>query len=112
MANYYKQYLSECTLGQPIFLPDTDETDIHIPTCTTNEYDEIWLYAANSGTVDAVLTVYFSGLETFMAGIPGQGGLVQVLPGIPTGLGSKVGVGSSISGVMFITGFVNNIDQS
>jgi len=112
MANYTKTYLSESTLGTPINLVGTEEYDIHKPVCVSNVYDEVWLYAANSGVAEATLIVYFSGTAMFNVGIPAGQGLVQILPGIPLGSGIDIGASSSSSGVIYVTGFVNNINQT
>ncbi len=117
MGNYTKTYLSSSTLGQPIFIPAANSAEqkvIHEPTGATDIYDEVWLYAGSSGTVDITATIFFSGLESFKVDIPPSQGLVQILPGIPVGLGTTVGIimtGVAL-GIGFVTGYVNNIDQT
>jgi len=116
MGYYTKGYLSESTLGQPIFPSDATETDVHIPSMDGDSdiLDELWLYAGNSGTIDSTVTVFFSGQSSFNVGIPASNGLVLVLPGLPVGLGTDVSVIASGTelGTTFFTGYVNNIDQT
>ena len=87
MATFNKRVLEHSTNGRPIQVSAiaTPGTLIHTGSTTTTDFDEIWLYANNTGTADVKLTVEWGGTATgdlIEVTIPAESGLVPLAPGL------------------------------
>ena len=88
MANTYTKIpLSGSTDGRPIKVgaTATPGTTIHTAQASTTLVDEMWIWAYNSDASAKTLTIEIGGVTTpydlVVMSIPGQSGLVAVLPG-------------------------------
>jgi hypothetical protein len=82
-----KNILSASTDGRgiPVAATSTPGTTIHTGPSTATHFDEIWLYAVNTSSADKKLTVEWGGTATgdqIEVTIPGESGLVLVVPGL------------------------------
>lgn len=116
MASFTKTKLSGSTDGKPIKVVATASTGTTIHTATsstTTGWDEIWLWAFNSDTVDRTLTVEFGGTtapdQNIVVNIPSKSGMVLVVPGFILQNGAVVTAFASAANVVTIAGFVNQI---
>lgn len=115
MATYSKIKLSGSTDGRQIKVVQTATagTTIHTAVSGTTDYDEIWLYAVNSDTVQRKLTIEFGGTtapdDLIEVGIPAESGYVLVVPGLVLHNGSVVKAFAETANVVLIGGYVNRI---
>jgi len=119
MATYSKELLSGSTQGKAIKVAATSSpgTTIHSTGTSATIEDEIWLYAYNSSSVAAVLTIQFGGTTAvdndIKLSIPATSGLTLVVPGLVlTGTGSAANTVAAYAGttnVVTISGYVNRI---
>ena len=114
MATYSKVLLSGSTNGKaiPIVATSTPGTAIHTAQSGTTGMDEVWLYAANSSSSTARLTVEFGGttdLDHIDLDIPGNSGLVVVCPGLVINNALEVAAYSDVTNVIGVSGYVNRI---
>ena len=116
MAAITKVLLSGSTQGKAIKVVQTATagTTIHTAVSGTTDLDEIWLWAQNSSTGDVKLTLEW-GEATAPDGnievtIPGEQGLVQVVPGLLLQNGLVVKAFASSANVILIHGFANRLD--
>lgn len=115
MATAVKRKLSASTNGRGIKVVATATagTSLHtaVAGTTAGTYDEIWLYAYNSDTVDRILTIEFGGVtvpdDNIVLTIPSKFGLVLVTPGLILQNGVAVAAFASAANVVTIYGFVN-----
>ena len=113
MATFTKQFLSGSTNGRPIKVVATATlgTTIHMASATAK--DEIWLYANNTGGTTQKLTIEFGGVtspdDLIEVDVPGESGLLLVVPGIPQSNSQLVSAFAASANVINITGFVNRI---
>lgn len=115
MASYSKRKLSGSTDGKGILVvaTGTTGTTIHTAVSGTSDLDEIWLYAQNSQTAAVKLTIEWG--ETAAPNgnievtIPGEAGLVLVIPGLLLQNGLLVTAFAATGSVVIIHGFVNRI---
>ncbi len=115
MATAVKRKLSASTNGRGIKVVATATagTSLHtaVAGTTAGTYDEIWLYAYNSDTVDRVLTIEFGGVtvpdDNIVLTIPSKFGLVLVTPGLILQNGVAVAAFASAANVVTIYGYVN-----
>jgi hypothetical protein len=122
MANYSKHLLSGSVGGRAINIGDLNTTPfavVHETGVSDTVLDEIWLYANNTSSTAAKLTLQFGGVtlpnDLIELTIDAESGLVLVIPGlILTGDGTTgrevvaftdIGAGGAIN----ITGYVNRI---
>jgi hypothetical protein len=119
MATYSKIPLSQSTYGRTIMLSTSAApyTLIHTTDSLSANTDEIWLYAANNSTSDALMTIYWGSSATVDTLAPivvqAYAGATLIAPGfILTGTGSEgstvyatVATPSSVE----IIGYVNRI---
>lgn len=125
MAVYSKQFLSGGANGIPIavtgVLPSTANT-VHtaLSDSTAGKVDEIWAwaYVRYGVTADRELAVIWSGATPTAAGanirrfsyvVPGNGGLVPIIPGLPLNNGLTVKAYATAADVIGIVGFVNRV---
>lgn len=118
MATFTKRELSGSTDGRMIKVAATATpgTTIHTATSgntTSDDYDEIYLYAVNSGTTSLKLTIEFGGttspddlIETTIAA---EAGLQLVVPGLPLNNSVVVRAFCASANLVMIGGYVNRI---
>jgi len=116
MAIYTKQKLSGSINGLPILVAAvaTPGTTIHTAVAGTTSYDEVWLWAINtSANSNVKLTIEYGGttdpnnhLEYYL---PAESGLKLVVPGLLIQNALVIGAFASITNVITISGFINNI---
>lgn len=110
MATFSKALLSNSVNGMPIEVTGNPNT-VHTAQSGTSGLDEVWMYAHNPGSTTVKLTLEFGGQEPYHQielNIPGESGLVLVIPGLPLN-NSKQVVAYTSSGAVGITGYVNRI---
>ena len=119
MATYTKAKLTGSTDGRGIKVvaTSTPGTTIHTSATaltTDDNFDEVWLWAVNSDTVDRKLTIEFGGttapddlIET--TNIPAESGLILVCAGLITQDSIVVRAFASSANVVMIHGYVNKI---
>ena len=115
MATYSKQLLSGSTNGKGIKVAETSTpgTTIHTAVSGTDDHDEIWLYAINSGSAAVKLTIEFGGTsdpdDTIEQSIYGETGLVLLVPGLLLQSSLVVKAFCETADIVIIHGFVNRI---
>ena len=115
MATYSKRALSGSTNGKQIKVTATATPGTLIHTAVSGEadFDEIWLWAVNSNATNVKLTIEFGGTtspdDTIEVYIPGESGLVLVVPGLILQNSLEVRAFADIADAIMISGFVNRI---
>lgn len=117
MASFTKDKLSGGTDGMGIKVVATSSTGTTIHTAvsgtTSGTWDEIWLWAYNSDTVDRLLTIEFGDTtapdHNIKVTIPAQSGAVLVIPGWVLQNSKVVTAFASAANVVTIDGYVNHI---
>lgn len=117
MATFVKRKLSGSTDGRGIKVAATASagTTIHtaVAGTTAGTFDEIWLWAYNSDTVDRLLTIEFGGTtapdDNIKVTVASQSGATLVVPGFDLQNGSVVKAFAAAANVVVIFGFVNYI---
>lgn len=114
MSIYAKLPLSGSVNGRPILIKRTVSigTLIHTSVSGTSSFDEIWLYAHNNSVSPTKLTVEFgSNLEqdNIELTIPGESGLVLVLPGLFLQNELLVNAFAAQADVISIHGYVHRV---
>lgn len=117
MATAVKRKLSGSTNGRGIKVVATATAGTALHTAvagtTAGTYDEIWLYAYNSDTVDRLLTIEMGGVtvpdDNIVVTIPAKSGLTLVTPGLIMQNGLSIAAFASAANVVTIYGFVNAI---
>ena len=117
MATAVKRKLSGSTDGRGIKVVATASagTTIHtaVAGTTAGTFDEIWIWAYNSDTLDRLLTIELGGTtapdDNIKMNIPTQSGLTLVVPGLILQNGSIVKAFAAAANVVVLTGFVNAI---
>ena len=115
MSTFSKQILAGSTNGRPVrvALTATPGTIIHTAIAGITDFDEVWLYATNTSTGTIKLTIELGGVtapdDLIEVGIPGEQGLVLVVPGLPLNNGVVIRAFAESSNVINIVGWVNEI---
>lgn len=114
MATYSKRLLTGSTNGKGIQVTATATlgTAIHTAVTGVNDFDEIHLWAVNISTSAVKLTIEWGGAGTdqnIEETIPGESGLVLVVPGLVLNNGLAVTAFAATTAVITIHGFVNRI---
>lgn len=114
MATFSKTLLSGSTNGAAILVAATSSlgTTIHTAQSGTSGLDEVWLYADNSSSATVKLTVEFGGTaakDQIELNIPGESGLVLVVPGLVLNNSLVVRAFASTANVASISGYINRI---
>lgn len=115
MATYTKSKLSGSTNGRAIKVvaTGTPGTLIHTAVAGAVNYDEIWLWAFNSDTVDRKLTIEYGGVaapdDDLEITVPAEGGPIIIVPGWVLQNGLIVRAFCATANVVMIGGFVNGI---
>ena len=115
MATFTKVLLSGSTNGKAIKIAATATpgTLLHTAVAGAASLDEVWLYAVNSGAAAVKLTIEW-GEATAPDGnieltIPGEDGLVLVVPGLLLQNELVVRAFAATGSVIVIHGYVNRI---
>ena len=117
MATAKKRKLSGSADGKAIKITQTGTAGDTIHTAvsgtTPGTYDEIWLWAYNSGLSAVVLTIEFGGNanpdDTIKYALPIAEGLVPVVPGLLLQNSRIVRAFATVPNVVTLVGFVNSI---
>lgn len=115
MATFTKRALSGSTNGRGIKVVQTATagTTVHTAVAGTDDFDEVWLWAVNSDTVAAKLTLEWGGTtspdDLIEVSLEGESGLVLVAPGLLLQNGLIVRAFADAANVVLIHGFVNRI---
>ena len=117
MATFVKRKLSGSTDGKAIKITQTATAGDLIHTAvagqTAGTYDEIWLWAFNSGTSATTLTIEFGGAtapdQNIVITLEARAGLVPIVPGLILQNELTVKAFASSANVVTISGFVNSI---
>lgn len=117
MAQVSKRKLSGSTdnRGVKVAVTVTPGTLLHtaVAGVVAGTFDEIWLYAYNSDTVDRLLTIELGGVtvpdDNIKVTIPAQQGRFLVLDGHVLQNGAAVRAFAATANVIVVTGFVNAI---
>jgi len=114
MATFSKTLLSGSTNGASTLVSAsaTPGITIHTAQSGTSGLDEIWLYADNSSSATVKLTVEFGGTaekDQIELNIPGESGLVLVVPGLVLNNSLVTRAFAGTANVVSITGYVNRI---
>ncbi len=117
MATFNKRKLSGSTDGMGIKVVPTSTlgTTIHtaVTGTTAGTFDEIWLYAYNSHTINVETTIEFGGVTDpdnhLVITIPFDVGLVCIIPGLILQNSLVVSAFAAVANVVVISGFVNSI---
>ena len=114
MATFSKTLLSGSTNGASTLVSAsaTPGTTIHTAQSGTSGLDEVWLYADNSSSATVKLTVEFGGTaekDQIELNIPGESGLVLVVPGLVLNNSLVTRAFASTANVVSISGYVNRI---
>ena len=115
MATFTKNDLSASTNGRGVLVvaTATTGTTIHTAVAGTSAFDEIWLYAMNTDSVDRTLTIEFGGVtapnDLIEQTITTEGGLILVCPGLVLQNSLVVTAFAESANVVTIHGFVNEI---
>jgi len=118
MATFTKQKLSQSSNGRQIVVDTTARSTarlIHTSTSGTTNWDEIWIYATNVSSSDAVLTICWGGTtadtDEMHITIPSKQGRTLVVDGKLLQNSLQVRAYASVVSVINIDGFVNRITQ-
>jgi len=114
MATFSKLPFSGSTNGKAILVSQTATAGnlIHTAQSGTAGLDEIWLYASNNGDTTVKLTVEYGGVNAadhIELNIPGESGLVLVVPGLVLNNAQIVRAFAGTTNVISISGYVNRI---
>jgi len=114
MATFSKIPFSGSTNGKAILVSQTATAGnlIHTAQSGTSGLDEIWLYASNNGATTVKLTVEYGGVNAadhIELNIPGESGLVLVVPGLVLNNTQVVRAFAGTTNVISISGYVNRI---
>jgi hypothetical protein len=114
MATFSKTLLSGSSNGASTLVSAsaTPGTTIHTAQSGTSGLDEVWLYADNSSSATVKLTVEFGGTaekDQIELNIPGESGLVLVVPGLVLNNSLVTRAFAGTANVISISGYVNRI---
>ncbi len=115
MATFDKILLSGSTDGRPIKVGAvaTPGTLLHTAISGSVNFDELWIYATNTSGVTRQLTIEFGGVtspdDLIEVDIPGQSGLVLVIPGSPLNNAAVVRAFAAAADVINVLGYANRI---
>jgi hypothetical protein len=114
MATFSKIPLSGSTNGKGILVAETATpgTLIHTAISGTSSFDEVWLYCQNTSTSSVALDIEYGGTATadlVEITIPGESGLVLVVPGLFLNNSQVVGAFAATANVISIHGYINRV---
>ena len=117
MATFTKAHLSGAADGLAVKVAATSSTGTTIHTAvsgtTAGSFSECWVWCCNTGTSDVMVTFEW-GTTTAADGniemtIPGESGLVQVIPGLILHNSKVVTAFAGTADVILCLGYVNEI---
>ena len=112
---FTKNKFSGSTNGKAIKVVATASTGttIHTAVAGTTSFDEVWVYATNTGTAAVALTLEWGTVTAadgnIIASIPFKSGLTLLLPGLILNNGLLLTAFADTANVILITGYVNQI---
>jgi hypothetical protein len=114
MATFSKIPLSESINGKGVLVAATATpgTNIHSAVSGTDSFDEVWIYAHNNSTSSVKLTIEYgstSAQDNIEISIPGESGLVLVVPGLFVNNSLLVKAFAGTTNVLSIHGYVNRV---
>jgi hypothetical protein len=114
MATFSKIPFSGSTNGRGVLVSAsaTPGTLIHTAVSGSASFDEVWIYCQNTSASTAFLDVEFGGTSTadqIEIAIPGESGLILVVPGLFLNNSLPVRAYSSILNVLSMHGYVNRV---
>jgi hypothetical protein len=114
MATFTKTFLSSSVNGASTLVSAsaTPGTLIHTAQPGITGLDEVWIYADNSASTSVKLTVEFGGTaekDQIELSIPGESGLVLVVPGLPLNNSAVVRAFSASANLISVLGYVNRV---
>lgn len=113
MTTITKTKLSGSTDGRGVKVAATSSAGTTIHTAHAAALDEVWLWAVNSDTTMAKLTMQLGGTtdpdDSIEVTIPGESGLVLVIPGLVLTNSAVVRAFCATANVVVLHGFVNRI---
>jgi hypothetical protein len=118
--DYKKRKLSGSIDGRGIKVAATASAGTQIHTALTsvsaNEWDEVWIRAINTSTSAVKLTLEWGGTaapdDQIEKSIPGESGLIEVIPGHVLQNGAVVRAFADTANVIVIHGYVNRFEQT
>jgi hypothetical protein len=114
MATFSKIPLSASTNGKGVLVAATATTGttIHTAGSGTTNFDEVWLYAHNNSATSVKLTIEYgstAAADNIEISIPGESGLVLVVPGLFLNNSLVVTAFAGTTNVITIHGYVNRV---
>ena len=114
MATFSKIPLSGSTNGRGVLVAATATlgTTIHTAGAGTANFDEPWIYASNNSATAVKLTIEYGNVavaDNIEITIPGESGLVLVVPGLFLNNALVVTAFAAITNVITIHGYVNRV---
>ena len=112
MASFSKLLLSGSTNGKGIKISNTATPGnlIHTAVAGTSSFDEVWLYATNTSSFDAFLTIEFGDtLSNIVIPIQAYQGLFLIVPGLILQNSLTINAFANITNIISIHGYVNRI---
>ena len=113
MATATKENFSGSTSGRGIKIVQTATAGTTIHAAHATKQDEVWLWVVNSQSAAVKLTVEMGGVtvpdDLLEVTIPGESGLVAVIPGISFTGSVEVAAWAATGNVLVAYGYVNRI---
>ena len=114
MATFSKLPLSSSTNGKGVLITATSTpgTLLHTGVSGSVSFDEVWLYAMNTASSSVALDIEYGGTATadqIEITIPGESGLVLVVPGLFINNALAIRGFSSSASTITIHGYVNRV---
>lgn len=113
MTTITKTKLSGSTDGRGVKVAATASSGTTIHAAHATALDEVWLWAVNSDTTAKKLTMQLGGTtdpdDSIEVTIPGESGLVLVIPGLVLTNSAVVRAFCATANVVVLHGFVNRI---
>jgi hypothetical protein len=114
MATFSKIPLSGSTNGKGVQVSATSTVGdaIHTAVSGTSSFDEVWIYAVNISASSVKLTIEYGGTEVqnnIEISIPGESGLVLVIPGLFLNNAQVVRAFAATTNVITLHGYVNRV---
>jgi len=114
MATFSKLPLSGSTNGKGVQVTAsaTPGTTIHTAVSGTEDFDEVWMYAVNASASPVKLTVEYggtAGADNIEITIPGESGLILVIPGLFLNNAQVVTAFAATTNVITLHGYINRV---
>ena len=114
MPTFSKIPLSASTNGKGILVAATATTGttIHTAGSGTTNFDEVWIYASNNSASLVKLTIEYgstAAADNIEITIPGESGLVLVVPGLFLNNSLLVTAFAGTTNVITLHGYVNRV---